>query len=154
PRDVQVRAFRAQLQLAKKLDLPAVLHERAAWDAFVGVLREEGPLRGVVHAFSGDGGRAWEIVGLGLHLGIGGPLTYPKNGSLREAVRSVPLERVLLETDAPYLPPEPFRGERNDPTKVRLVAERLAALRGMPVEELAEATWENACRLFGVAPRF
>ena len=154
PRDAQVAAFRAQLRLAKRLDLPVVLHERAAWDAFLSVLRDEAPLRGVVHAFSGDAGRAGAIVDLGLHLGIGGPLTYAKNHAQRQAVQAVPLDRIVLETDAPYLPPEPYRGKRNDPGMVRLVAERLAALRGMPVAELAEATWANACRLFSVAPRF
>ncbi|MBC7169781.1 TatD family hydrolase [Candidatus Bipolaricaulota bacterium] len=154
PRDVQIRAFQAQLRLAKRLDLPVVLHERAAWDAFLAVLREERPLRGVVHAFSGDTARAQEIVELGLHLGIGGPLTYPKNEALRQAVKAIPIERVLLETDAPYLPPVPFRGKRNEPQMVRLVAERLAALRGMPEAELAEAAWANACRLLSVEPRF
>ncbi|MBC7220088.1 TatD family hydrolase [Candidatus Bipolaricaulota bacterium] len=154
PRDVQVEAFRAQLRLAKRLDLPVVLHERAAWDNFLSVLRDEAPLRGVVHAFSGDAVRAGAIVDLGLHLGIGGPLTYAKNHGLREAVGSVPLDRIVLETDAPYLPPEPHRGTRNDPGMVRLVAERLALLRGMPVAELAEAAWTNACRLFAVEPRF
>lgn len=154
PREAQVGAFRLQLRLARRLGLPVVLHERAAWGMFVQVLREEGPVRGVVHAFSGDEARAREIVALGLHVGIGGPLTYPRNDALRQAARTVPLDRVLLETDAPYLPPEPFRGGRNDPGKVRLVAERLATLRGMPVAELAEATWANACRLFSVEPRF
>ncbi|QAA76708.1 MAG: putative metal-dependent hydrolase YcfH [Candidatus Bipolaricaulis sibiricus] len=154
PRDAQVAAFRAQLRLAKRLDLPVVLHERAAWDTFLSVLRDEAPLRGVVHAFSGDAGRAGAIADLGLHLGIGGPLTYAQNHALRGAVGSVPLDRIVIETDAPYLPPEPHRGKRNDPGMVRLVAERLAALRGMPVAELAEATWTNACRLLAVAPRF
>ncbi len=154
PRDVQIRVFRAQLQLAKRLDLPVVLHERAAWDAFLAVLREERPLRGVVHAFSGDGDRAQAVVALGLYLGIGGLLTYAKNEAFRSAAAELPLGRILLETDSPYLPPEPLRGQRNDPAKVRLVAERLAALRGMPVAELAEAAWTNACRLFAVEPRF
>lgn len=154
PRDAQIRAFRAQLRLARKLDLPVVLHERAAWETFIQVLQEESPLRGVVHAFSGDEARAREVVALGLHLGIGGPLTYPKNDALRRAVRAVPLDRIVLETDAPYLPPEPFRGKRNDPGNVRLVAERLAALRGTPVTELAEAAWASACRLFAVSPQF
>jgi TatD DNase family protein len=154
PREVQVRAFRTQLRLARKLDLPVILHERAAWDVFVAVLREEGPLRGVVHAFSGDERRAQEVLALGLHLGIGGPLTYPKNERLRQAVAKLPLHRILVETDSPYLPPEPARGKRNDPRNVALVLERLASILSRPVGELAEVTWENACRLFGVTPRF
>lgn len=154
PRDVQVQTLRAQLRLARRLDLPVILHERAAWDAFLQILRDEGPIRGAVHAFSGDDAQAQEAVALGLHLGSGGPLTYPRNASLRRAVAAAPLDRLLLETDSPYLPPEPYRGKRNDPGKVRLVAERLAAVRGIPLAEVAEATWNNACRLFSVSPRF
>jgi len=154
PRDLQVAAFRAQLRLARRRDLPVILHERAAWETFLSVLREERPPRGVVHAFSGNAARARAIVALGLHLGIGGPLTYPKNDALRQAVRAVPLDRILVETDSPYLPPEPYRGKRNDPGKVRLVVARLAALRGMPVAEAADATWASACQLFAVSPRF
>ncbi len=154
PRDGQVRAFRAQLRLARRLELPVILHERSAWETFIAVLREERPPRGVVHAFAGDADRAREIVSLGLHLGIGGPFTYRKNESLRQAAAAIPLDRILPETDSPYLPPEPFRGQRNDPGKVRLVAERLATVRGMPVAELAAITWDSACRLFSITPRF
>lgn len=153
-REVQVAAFRSQLRLAKRLDLPVILHERAAWETFLAVLREERPPPGVIHAFGGDEGRAREALALGLHVGIGGPLTYARNERLREAVGKLPLDRVLVETDSPYLPPEPFRGKRNDPGKVRLVVERLAAVRGIPVAEVAEAIWANACRLFSVLPRF
>ncbi len=151
PRDAQIRAFRAQLRLAKRLDLPVVLHERAAWDAFIQVLTEEGPVRGVVHAFSGDERRAQEVVRRGLYLGIGGPLTYPKNDKLRRALAWVSLDRVVLETDSPYLPPEPFRGQRNDPGKVRLVAEALARLLHRSIEEVAAITWTNAHKLFGMS---
>ena len=154
PREAQLSAFRAQIRLAKKLDLPVILHYREAGEDFFRVLAEEGPVRGVWHAFSGDAILAQRALDLGLHLGIGGPLTYRKNEHLREAVRTVPLNRLLIETDAPFLPPEPFRGKRNDPLKVRLVALRLAELLGLPLEELAEITFENACRLFGVRPEF
>jgi len=154
PRDVQAQVFRAQLRLARRLDLPVVLHERAAWPEFVEVLSEGGPVRGVVHAFGGDAAAARQVLEMGLHIGIGGPLTYPKNSALRESVRSIPLERLLVETDAPYLPPQAFRGKRNDPLKVRLVVNELAGLRRMPPDELAEATWDNACRLFGAEPSF
>ncbi len=154
PRPRQIEAFRAQLRLARKLDLPVVLHQREAWDTFLAVLREEGPVQGVVHAFSGGLAEAGEVVALGLHLGIGGPITYPKNNRLREAVRAVPLSRLLLETDAPYLPPQPFRGRRNDPLKVRLVAHELAELLSLSVEEIADRTWTSACALFEHAPSF
>lgn len=150
PEEAQTGAFRAQLRLARQLDLPVILHERAAWPAFIAILREEGPLRGVVHAFSQDLSKAQEVLSLGLHLGIGGPLTYPKNEALRKALKRVPLERILLETDSPYLPPEPFRGQRNDPLKVRLVAEALARIKGRPLAEVAEITHANAVRLFGI----
>jgi TatD DNase family protein len=154
PRDVQVQAFRSQLRLAKRFDLPVILHQRAAWDAFLQVLRDDGPVSGVVHAFSGSEAQARQAVQLGLHLGIGGPVTYAKNDRLRRAVAAVPLDRLLLETDAPYLPPEPFRGTRNDPSKTALVAERIAAIHCRSVTDVAEATWENACRLFSARPSF
>ncbi len=152
PKDAQMAAFRAQLRLAKKLDLPVILHERAAWPEFIAILREEGPVRGVVHAFSGDLPKAQEALSLGLFLGIGGPVTYPKNEGLRQALRRVPQSRVLLETDCPYLPPQHFRGQRNDPLKVKYVAETLAGLWGTRMEEVAEITFENACKFFGVQP--
>lgn len=150
PKEAQVEAFRAQLRLAKELDLPVILHERAAWSEFLAILREEGPVRGVVHAFSGDLVRAQEALSLGLYLGIGGPLTYPKNEALRQALRKIPLSRIVLETDSPYLPPQNFRGQRNDPLKVRYVAETLAIISGRPVDEVAETTFLNACKLFGL----
>lgn len=152
PKEDQVRAFRAQLRLAKSLDLPVILHERAAWPEFIAILREESPLQGVVHAFSGDLSQAEEALGLGLFLGIGGPLTYPKNEGLRQVFRKIPKSRVLLETDCPYLPPQNFRGQRNDPLKLKYVAQTLATLWGMKIEEAAEITFENACRLFKVQP--
>jgi len=152
PKEDQVRAFRAQLRLAKSLDLPVILHERAAWPEFIAILREEGPLRGVVHAFSGDLSQAQEALGLGFFLGIGGPLTYPKNEGLRQVFRKIPKSRVLLETDCPYLPPQNFRGQRNDPLKLKYVAQTLASLWGMTVEEVAEITCENVCKLFGIQP--
>ena len=154
PREAQLSAFRAQLRLARRLDLPVILHYREAGEDFFRVLAEEGPVRGVWHAFSGDAALARRALGLGLHLGIGGPITYRKNEAARQAIKEVPLDRVLIETDAPFLPPEPFRGKRNDPLKVRLVALRLAELLGLPPEELTEITFENACRLFGVRPEF
>ncbi|RLE31282.1 hypothetical protein DRJ54_00835 [Candidatus Acetothermia bacterium] len=154
PKEAQLSAFRAQLRLAQRLDLPVILHYREAGEDFFRVLEEVAPLRGVWHAFSGDLTLARRAIDLGLHLGIGGPLTYRKNEPTRQAVKEVPLERLLLETDAPFLPPEPFRGKRNDPLKVRLVALRLAELLGLSLEEVAAATYENACRLFGVRPEF
>ena len=154
PREAQLSAFRAQLRLARRLDLPVILHYREAGEDFFRVLAEEGPVRGVWHAFSGDAILAQRALDLGLRLGIGGPITYRKNEAARQAIKEVPLDRVLIETDAPFLPPEPFRGKRNDPLKVRLVALKLAELLRLPADELTEITFENACRLFGVRPEF
>jgi TatD DNase family protein len=149
PREAQYTAFCAQLELAGELDLPVVLHSREAERDVRATVAEvgNGLLRGVQHSFLGDAREAEEVLALGLYLGIGGPLTYKKNDALREAIRVLPRDRVILETDSPYLSPEPHRGKRNEPAHVRLVAERLATLWDAPVESLA-ATTENARRLF------
>jgi TatD DNase family protein len=152
PRGKQREAFRAQLRLAKELGLPVILHCREAEEDFLEILAEVAPVRGVWHSFSGGIELARRALDLGLFLGIGGPLTYRKNEPLRQAVREIPLDRILIETDSPFLPPEPFRGKRNDPLKVRLVALKIAELKGISLEEVAEATFAGACRLFGVEP--
>ena len=149
PRDVQRRAFREQLDLARRFGLPICLHNRESTDDLLAILREAGDAhRGVVHSFLGDAELAREFLDLGLHLGIGGPVTYPKNGAVREAVRVVPPERLLVETDSPYLTPVPYRGRRNEPLYVAYVAEEIAALKGIDVEDVAARTTENAARLF------
>ena len=155
PRDEQRRAFEAQLALALELRLPVIVHSREARDDTLEVLRATarrngGALRGVMHCFSGDVEFAREAVGLGLHIGIDGPVTYPRATMLGEVVRQVPLERLLLETDSPYLTPQPRRGQRNEPAFVRFVAERVAELRGLAAAEVGRATSANACALFGV----
>jgi TatD DNase family protein len=149
PRDVQRRAFREQLNLAHRLDLPICLHDRESTDDLLAILRDTGAEhRGVVHSFLGDAEVAQEFLELGLHLGIGGPVTFPKNGALREAVKDVPVERLLIETDCPYLPPVPYRGRRNEPSYVAYVAEEIARVKGINVEDGARRTTENAVRLF------
>jgi TatD DNase family protein len=151
PRDVQRSAFVEQLDLARRLGLPVVLHDRESSGDLVAILRAAGgPLRGVVHSFLGDRELAETFLDLGLYLGVGGPLTYPKNVALREAVASIPLDRILIETDCPYLTPVPHRGRRNEPSYVRFVAEAIAELREVPVDEVAAATVENATVLFGL----
>ncbi len=151
PRDVQRRAFREQLDLARRLDLPICLHDRESTDDLLEILREApGEHRGVVHSFLGGSDLARAFLDLGLHLGIGGPVTFPKNGALREAVRGVPIERLLIETDAPYLTPVPYRGRRNEPSYVVHVAGEVAKLKGVDVEDIARRTTENAVRLFGL----
>jgi TatD DNase family protein len=152
PRDLQRRAFGEQLALAKRLDLPLVLHNRESTDDFVAILRDHAKShRGVVHSFLGDAALAATFLRLGLHLGVGGPLTYPANAPLREAVRTAPLERLVLETDCPYLTPVPHRGERNEPAYIALVAAEIARLRAMSIDDVGRATTENARALFGLA---
>ena len=149
----QRAAFVAQLALARSLDKPVVIHHREAHDDLLALLRDDvaahGPLRGVLHAFNGDPDFASELLVLGLFLGIGGPVTFKNAADLQAAVRAVPLDRLIVETDSPYLAPHPYRGRRNEPAHVALVAERIAALKEITVETVAEATTQNAETLFG-----
>ncbi len=157
--DAQRASFRVHAQMARRADLPLVIHNRdvkgsaECAEDLVAIVRdvaaeaEGAPLRGVFHCFGGPPGLAADVLALGFHLGLGGTLTY-KKGGVPEAIADVPLDRIVLETDAPYLSPSPHRGERNEPARVRLVAERLAALRGVELGEIAAATTETAERLF------
>ncbi|MEZ4698911.1 MAG: TatD family hydrolase [Rhodothermales bacterium] len=155
----QESAFRRHIRLAIETELPLILHSRDKQGRdevhrdMVRILKEEGAgdprLRGIFHCF---GGPAWlvdEAIGMGFLLGIGGTLTF-KNSGVAELVREVPLEHLVLETDAPYLAPEPHRGKRNEPAYVRLVAERLAAIRQLSLDDVAAVTTQNARRLFGI----
>ncbi|HAG06893.1 MAG TPA: hydrolase TatD [Peptococcaceae bacterium] len=149
PRDVQQEVFRAQMRLAREVGLPLIVHCRDAQADTLALLEAEGPPLAVLHCFSGDRAVAARYVEMGYYLGFGGTLTYRRNEELRRVAREVPLEKILLETDAPYLPPEPRRGRRNEPACVLLVAQALAEIRGITVEEVAEATTANARRVFG-----
>lgn len=156
PAEDQRTAFEAQLSLAAELDLPMVIHTRNAQDAVLETLeapRESRPPALVLHAFSGGIPEARRALDLGGWLGIGGPVTYKNASALREVVAWAPLERLLLETDAPYLPPQSHRGRRNEPAFVREVAERVAAIKNLPVETVAAVTLSNARRLFLVGER-
>ncbi|WP_376792169.1 TatD family hydrolase [Thermoflexus sp.] len=152
PREIQREAFRAQLELAGELGLPVIIHQRQAQEAMMEELerwvaaRPSG--RGVLHAFSGDPSLARTAVAWGFVLGIGGPITYPRAETLREAVRAVELSALVLETDAPYLPPQPHRGQRNEPAYLGYVVEALARILNAPVEQIAAQTTQNARRLF------
>lgn len=154
PRDEQQRAFREQIRLARRLNLPLVIHNRDALDDVARIIEEEGAgeVGGVMHCFPGDTAYAERVVGLGFHVGIGGPVTYSARGRLAKVAETVPLGRLLLETDAPWLAPVPHRGGRNEPAHVRIVAERVAGIRGMSVDDLARATTGNSGRLFGFPP--
>jgi len=163
PPETQQRALWRQLELAVELDLPVIIHNRDASEDVIGLLataanrhaslgaRESSPvtsLRGVLHSFSADWATAEAALALGFYLGFTGPLTYRKADEVRAIAARIPLDRILVETDAPFLAPHPYRGRRNEPAYVRLVAERLGEVRGIPVEEVAAATTENALRLF------
>ena len=149
PLEQQNQAFRAQLALAAELEKPAIIHDREAHAEVMTVLRDQAPPAGVsLHSFSGDMEMAEQSLALGFYLGVDGPLTYKKNEGLRAIFAAVPLDRILVETDAPYLTPQARRGARNEPAFVKFVVERLAEVRGLAVEAVASATTENAARLF------
>lgn len=147
--EAQRRAFLRQIRLAKELDLPFIVHQRDAEADTLDVLREAGPPhRAVMHCFTGNRAYAEACLDLGMDLGLGGAVTFRKARALHEVAREVPLDRIVLETDSPFMAPSPHRGERNEPAYVRLVAERVAALRELSIEHVAAATSENAGRLF------
>jgi len=151
PHEVQLQHFREQLDLAEELDLPVIIHDREAHPEILDILRPlKGRLRGVLHCFSGDWTMARECLDLGFHLSVAGPVTYKKADQLRAVAREMPLERLLIETDAPYLAPQPYRGKRNEPAYVMETARVLAELRDMPVDELERRTASNARHLFGI----
>ncbi|MCS7208108.1 MAG: TatD family hydrolase [Fimbriimonadales bacterium] len=147
PREAQYRAFHAQLQLAAELGLPVVIHCRDAYDELLAVLSEYPAVRGVLHCFSGTAVHAQRGLELGYYLGIGGVVTFKSAEPLRAIVRTTPRDRLLLETDAPYLAPHPYRGKRNEPAYLSLVAQQVAALWEVPLETLAQQTEANVDRL-------
>lgn len=150
-RRTQQVLFDRQLALARAFDLPVILHARRAVDDVIAAIRRCGGLRGVVHSFSGSLDQARRLWDLGFLLGIGGPVTYERAKRLRGLVAAMPIQHLLLETDAPDQPLHGHRGARNEPAQVREVAEVVARLRGIGIDELAAATTANARRLFGIA---
>lgn len=152
PRDVQRRWFVRQIDLAKQLHKPIIIHDREAHGDLFNIVREEnaGQNGGIMHCFSGSWELAKEALRRNFYISIAGPVTYKNAKALPEVVKNCPLDRLLIETDSPYLSPEPKRGKTNEPANVFYVAEKIAALRGISVEEVAEATTANACRFFGV----
>ncbi len=152
PRSLQQQAFKAQLELAVKLDLPVIIHNREADAHVLDHLKAHGSLRGVLHSFSGSANLASVALGMGFYLGFTGPITFKKADDLRDVAREVPLNQVLIETDAPYLAPQEFRGKRNEPSYVKYVVAKLAELHGISVTEMANVTTDNAHRLFNLSP--
>lgn len=156
PRDVQARLFRVHIEAARESGLPLIVHTRDADQDTIEMLRlamAEGPLTGVVHCYSSSPALGFAAVEMGLYLGLGGILTFNRSDELRATVRALPLDRLLLETDAPYLAPEPHRGRRNEPAHVAHVAARLAEIKGISRAEVEQATTENFFRLFTKAER-
>jgi TatD DNase family protein len=151
PRERQEAALVAQIGLARETGLPIILHNRDSHDALIALLRAHaGGVRGVFHCFIGDQRMARDALDLGFWLSFAGPLTYPANTELAEVAAWAPLDRVLVETDCPYLTPTPYRGKRNEPQHIALTAARLAQLRGLPVEEIARITTTNAAAVFNL----
>ena len=151
PRHAQRELLRQQLSLALELGLPVVIHARDAFAELLAELREAGPgLRGVMHCFSGSPLEAQEYLELGLFLSIAGPVTYPRATRLAEVVRLIPSDRLLLETDCPWLAPQRYRGTRNEPAYLPEIARQVAALRGESLNEVARVTTRNARTLFRV----
>ncbi|TDL94229.1 TatD family deoxyribonuclease [Macrococcus brunensis] len=150
PKDVQKEVFRRQIALAKELKKPIVIHNREATQDVVDILKEENAAEvgGVMHSFSGSTEICDEILKLNFIISLGGPVTFKNARQPKEVAQHVPLDKLIVETDAPYLTPHPYRGKRNEPAYVKLVAEQIAELRGISYEALAEATTQNAERLF------
>ena len=150
PRAQQRVAFEKQLSLAEELDLPVIVHDREAHADSLAIVQEFPAVRGVFHCFSGSVEMARELLKRGWYLGFDGPVTYKNARKTVEVALECPLDRMLLETDSPYMAPVPVRGTRNDSRSVRYIAEKLAALRGLDTDELIRLTAENGKRLFGI----
>ncbi|MFI2858964.1 TatD family hydrolase [Paenibacillus sp. JSM ZJ436] len=152
PKEIQHKVFRQQIQLAKELNLPIVIHNRDAHEDVLRILKEEkaSEVGGVMHSFSGSWETAKQCLHMGFHISFGGPITFKNAKQPKEVLTQVPLDRLLLETDAPYLTPHPFRGKRNESSYVKYVAEQAAALKGLSLEEISEITTRNGLERFGI----
>ena len=150
PRDVQQAAFQAQMALAAELNLPVIVHERDAHEDGMKIVEEFPTVTGVFHCYSGSAEMAKWLIKRGWYIGFTGVLTFKNARKAIEVASSIPLDRLVLETDCPYMAPEPFRGKRNDPGKLYRMAERLAELRGMRLEEIHAITVENGKRLYRI----
>lgn len=150
PREIQLRAFRDQMALARELNLPVIVHEREAHEDGMAVVREFPEVTGVFHCYSGSAEMARQLVKLGWYIGFTGVLTFKNARKALEVAQSIDLSRIVLETDCPYMSPEPFRGRRNDPGKLYRMAQVLGQLRGIPAEEAAGIALENGKRLYGI----
>ena len=150
PRDLQQMVLRRQLLLAQELRLPVIIHDRDAHADTMAIVREFPQVRGVFHCFAGSTEMARELIGMGWMLSFNGAATFKNARKAPEVIAAVPLEKLMIETDAPYLTPVPHRGERNDSSYVRFVAEKIAEIKGLSPEEVERVTWENGRRFFGI----
>ena len=150
PREIQLRAFRMQMELARETGMPVIIHERDAHQDGMTVVKEFPEVTGVFHCYSGSAEMARQLVNLGWYIGFTGVLTFKNARKAVETASSIPLERIVLETDCPFMAPEPFRGKRNDPGYLYRMAEKLAELRGISAEEVHSITTANAKRLYRI----
>ena len=150
PRELQQQALRAQLSLAQELALPVIIHDREAHADTLAIVKEFPSVRGVFHCYSGSAEMAKELIKRGWYIGFTGVLTFKNARKAIEVASQIPLDRIVLETDCPYMSPEPFRGKRNDPGKLYRMAEKLAEIRGMTLEEIHAITTENGKRLYRI----
>lgn len=147
---VQVDIFEKQLEISENFKKPVVIHCRQAEEDVYKILAGHKNIKGVIHCFSSSVEFAKKFLQLGFYIGIDGPATYPNAKVLREIIKMLPAERILLETDSPYLPPQNFRGKRNEPSYIKYIAEKIAEIKEMPVSEISQITDENAKKLFGI----
>ena len=150
PREIQQRAFRLQMELAKEMDMPVIVHERDAHNDGLAIVKEFPTVKGVFHCYSGSAEMARQLVNLGWYIGFTGVLTFKNARKAVETAASIPLDRIVLETDCPFMAPEPFRGKRNHPGYLYRMAEKLAEIRGISLEEVHTATMENSKRLYRI----
>jgi TatD DNase family protein len=151
-KETQQKWFARQIELARDLDLPFLIHDREAHGDTLSILKKHknSCMRGIMHCFSGSVETAEELMKLGFYISFAGPLVFPNSRRLKEAAREIPLDRLLIETDSPYLTPPPHRGERNEPANVIYVAEEIARLKGIPVETVVEETRKNGLSIYGI----
>jgi TatD DNase family protein len=152
PKDIQQEVFRKQIRLAKKVKLPIIIHNREATADLVTILKEEGAheVGGIMHCFSGSVEVAKECMEMNFYISLGGPVTFKNAKKPKEVAKEVPLDKLLIETDCPYLAPHPYRGKRNEPAYVKLVAEQIAELKGISLADVAKKTTENAKKIFDI----
>ena len=151
PKEIQIKVFIKFLNLAEEKNVPVIIHNRDATEDIENILINEtkGDLKGVVHCFSGDIDFADKILDMGLYISFTGNITY-RNFKNTDLIKNIPIERILIETDCPYITPEPKRSQRNEPVNVCLVAEKIADIKGLPLEKVIKITYENTCRLFNI----